>query len=180
MPEETEPTEELNPESESALDPRDEQIAMLSKQVEVLAAALKEAKDEQLRAMAESQNVQRRMRQQHEIDRKYGAVPVIQGLIPILDNFDRTLMAGMKGASQESLIEGVRVIERQFAKVLENHDLVRIEAKGQPFDPEVHEAIATLETNEHPDDLVIDELESGYKIHDRVIRPARVRVAKQP
>ena len=179
MPEELEPNPELNQETESSTDPRDEQIAMLSKQVEVLAAALKEAKDEQLRAMAESQNVQRRMRQQHEIDRKYGAVPVIQDLIPVLDNFERTIQAGTKGASPESLIEGIRAIERQIAKVLEGHDLVRIEAKGQQFDPEFHDAIATLETNEHPDDLVIDELEAGYRIHDRVIRPARVRVAKR-
>jgi molecular chaperone GrpE len=84
------------------------------------------------------------------------------------------------GVPLDKVIEGVRLVDRQFRTVLENNHVKRIESHGQPFDPDFHEAIATEETHELPENTVVGEVEPGYRIADKVIRPARVRVSKKP
>lgn len=145
-----------------------------------LSAELDHLKDQNLRAVAEAQNVQRRLRQQMELDRKYAAEPLARELIPALDNLARSLAAAEKGASLEALLNGVRTVERQLLKALESAGVQRVSSVGQPFDPEIHEALATVETQEVPADTVTDELEAGYVLHDRLLRPARVRVSVEP
>lgn len=166
---------ELIPDSDAVAE-----IAALIEERDRLATQLDEAKDQLLRTVAEMQNVQRRMRQQFDTDRKYGAEPLVRDLIPVLDNFDRTLQAAESGASAESILEGIRAVERQISKALRDHSIERIPAVGLPFDPERHDAVVTVESVDHEDETIIDELESGYTLHDRVIRPAKVRVAKRP
>lgn len=156
-----------------ALDVRDEIIAKLKDENDSL-------KDAMMRAMAEAQNIRRRTQEQMANDRKYATEGLVRELIPVLDNFGRTLAAVSSGASAEKIAEGVAQIEKQMLKALESANVVRIESVGQPFDPEKHEALVTVETDEYPDETVVDELEAGYMIHDRVVRPARVRVSKKP
>jgi molecular chaperone GrpE len=145
-----------------------------------LSAELDHLKDQNLRAVAEAQNVQRRLRQQMELDRKYAAEPLARELIPALDNLARSLAAAEKGASLEALLNGVRTVERQLLKALEGVGVQRVSSVGQMFDPEIHEALATVETADLPADTVTDELEAGYVLHDRLLRPARVRVSVEP
>lgn len=154
-------------------DPRDLEIQRLTDERDA-------AREQLLRAMAEAQNVQRRLRQQMEDDRKFASYGLVEELLPVLDNFERTLAAAEKAASLENLIEGVRAVERQLRRALERANVERIEATGRPYDPERHEALAVLESEDHPDETVIDEIEAGYTMHGRVVRPAKVRVAKRP
>ncbi len=154
-------------------DPRDGQIAALTAERDAL-------REQLLRVMAEAQNVQKRLRAQAEEDRKFAALPLVEQLVPVLDNLDRSLEAAEAGASLEKLLEGVRGVERQLRRALEAVSVVRVASVGHPFDPDVHEALAELPTLDHPEDTVTDEIEAGYTMHGRVVRPARVRVAKRP
>jgi len=155
------------------IDERDQMIAILKDEVT-------RTKDEMLRQLAEAQNIQRRLRQQMDQDRKYAIEGLVRELVPVLDNFDRSLAAAEQGASPESVIDGIRAMQKSLQRALEPVGLVRVAAIGQVFDPEMHEALATVETTEVAPDMVTDEIEPGYMIADRVIRPARVRVSKAP
>ncbi len=160
-------------EAPAEIDERDHMIVILKDEVA-------RTKDEMLRQLAEAQNIQRRLRQQMEQDRKYAIEGLVRELVPVLDNFDRSLAAADQGASPESVIDGIRAMQKSLHRALEPVGLVRVAAVGQVFDPEMHEALATVETTEIAPDMVTDEIEPGYMIADRVIRPARVRVSKAP
>jgi molecular chaperone GrpE len=82
------------------------------------------------------------------------------------------------GASQANLIEGIKAVERQFRSILEARGVKRIEAVGQPFDPELHEAIAVVSSGDAESQVVLEEIEPGYVIHDRVLRASKVRVSQ--
>lgn len=102
---------------------------------------------------------------------------LVKELIPVLDNFERSIAAARRGSSTEAIIDGVTAVEKSLRRALEQYGLKRIESVGNPFDPEIHEAIATVETADYPADTVTDELEAGYVLAERVVRPARVRVS---
>ncbi len=136
--------------------------------------------DSLIRTLAESQNIQRRLRSQMEQDRKYAIESLIKDLIPVLDNFGRSIAAAERGASPEAVLDGVVAIEKSLRRALEQYGLVQIEAVGKPFDPEVHEAVATVETEDIASETVTDELEIGYRLHERVVRPSKVRVSTKP
>lgn len=133
-----------------------------------------------LRAVAEAQNIQRRAKLDKEDAIKFALDRFVKDLIPILDNFERTLDAAEKGASVEALTNGVRAIDKQLHKALQKAHVQKIEAVGQKFDPSIHEAIDVVETDDQPDDTVITQVSTGYMLHERVIRPAQVRVTKRP
>lgn len=155
------------------VDPRDILIAGLKEE-------LKRTSDDLLRQLAEAQNIQRRLRQQMEQERKYAVEGLVRNLVPVLDNFDRSISAAEQGASPEAVIDGIRAMHKSLQRALEPVGLIRIEAVGQPFDPERHEALATIETCDVLPDVVTDEIEPGYILADRVVRPARVRVSRAP
>lgn len=144
---------------------------------------LKSEKDELhsqlLRALADLQNYRKRAIAEKEEIRKYATEHLVKEIIPVLDNFERTLAAIDAGASMESLVEGIKMVERQLRGVLSNVQLSKIAASGTIFDPTHHEAIAAEYTEEHPEDTVIHVLEPGYTMAGRVIRPAKVKVAKK-
>ena len=151
------------------VDPKDEIIEKL-----------KADNDHLMRAVAEMQNIQKRMRTQAENDRKYAVENLALSLLPVLDSFEHTFAACMNGASSEAIADGVKVTDKQLRKVLEGVGVSRIVSLGAPFDPNHHEALATVDNEELDDETVVDEIEPGYLMHDRVIRPAKVRVSKKP
>lgn len=166
--------QEQMPES-SALD-----IEQLQARIAELEQAYEEQKNLYLRTLADFQNYRRR--QQEEMERQRGLLleTVMTDLLPILDNFERALEAAEAARELETLIEGVRMTERQIKAVLARYDIHPIVAIGQPFDPNLHEAIQRVETSEYEDGIVIDEVERGYRMGERVLRPSRVIVAKHP
>ena len=117
---------------------------------------------------------------EREDARKYGIQDLAETLLPVLDNFERTVKALSNGADVEAIMQGVGMIEKQLRTALEGAKVQRISAVGAVFDPELHEALGTVVTDEFEPNVVVEELEPGYRLHDRVIRPARVRVAQGP
>lgn len=158
-------------EEESGYSSTDQQINDLEIEIENL-------KQQLLRAYADLQNFRRQSAQRIEEVRLYANEDFMRVLLPTLDNFERTLAALKNGATLESLEEGVTMVYKNLVSNLTQFELTRIPAVGQHFDPLVHEAITTWESPEFENDTITDELEAGYKLKDRVIRPARVRVVR--
>jgi molecular chaperone GrpE len=134
--------------------------------------------DRLARMQAEFDNVRKRnLREQHDF-RDYALTEALKQLLPILDSLDRATK--VEGVSTDELRSGVELIDRQFHDVLTKLGVEPITAQGQPFDPSLHQAIQMVETREVPDNHVIDELQRGYRLRDRVLRAAMVRVAQNP
>jgi molecular chaperone GrpE len=156
----------------------DENGEVASGDAQRLETELADMKDRYLRAMAEMDNVRRRARMEAETERKFANERLISEILPVLDDFTRALEAAEQTRDFDALREGVDLTRRKLTDVLERSGLERIEAVGQPFDPNLHEAILQVEARDGEEPhQVVEELRPGYKLHDRVIRPSMVKVA---
>jgi molecular chaperone GrpE len=133
--------------------------------------------DRLARAQAEFENARRRASKEQQDFRDYAAADSIKPLLPVLDSFERALQVKSEPADFRS---GVELIYKQLQDALAKVGVKAIPAKGEQFDPHVHEAIEMVETTDAADHEVIEELQRGYKIKDRLLRPAMVKVAKNP
>jgi molecular chaperone GrpE len=144
--------------------------------------ALKETADEHyqryLRTQADFDNFRRRARQEKEEFAKYASQKLIEGLLPIVDNFERAMSASREQKDFDSLAKGIEMIQRQLNQLLESEGLLPIEAMGQPFNPELHQAIMQVEAEASESGIVVEELQKGYMLKDKVIRPAMVKVTQ--
>jgi molecular chaperone GrpE len=131
------------------------------------------------RSAADFSNYKRRTDDERATTAQFANALLIGKLLSVLDDFDRAL-ENVPADAHESWVEGVRLVDRKLRAVLESEGVTEIEALGQPFDPNVAEAVVHEDTTEYPDHQVIGELQRGYRLHDRVIRPALVRVANNP
>lgn len=150
---------------------------------ELLAKAEKadEHWDKLLRQTADFENYKKRIAREKQEATKYANESLLQKLIPIVDNFEAALAATpAQGGSAESLITGVNMIYTQFKSTLADAGLEEIDAVNKPFDPNFHEAVSQQETADAPEGQVVQQLRKGYKLRDRLIRPATVVVAKKP
>ena len=146
---------------------------------EELAAQLDEASSRHLRLAADFENYRKRARQEQVDTMRYAAATVAERLLPVLDDAERALGHAPEGVD-EGWLKGVRLTFQKLDEVLRSVGVERIEAVGAPFDPKQHEAVGSEETAEHPEDTVVAELRAGYRMHDRVLRPALVKVARPP
>ena len=151
--------------------------------------ALAELNESYLRSQAELQNVLKRHSRDLSDRARYAAEGLARDLLEVIDNLDRALQhavqsgdAGDAGASPElsSITEGVTLVRQGLLTALERHGISRLEAHGEPFDPSEHDAVAMIESAEHEPNTVVDEHRPGYRIHDRLLRPAMVAVSKAP
>ncbi len=131
------------------------------------------------RSAADFANFKRRTDEERATVGQFSNAILIGKLLAVLDDFDRAL-ENVPPDAHEGWIEGVKLVERKLRTVLESEGVEAIEAVGQPFDPNLHEAVVHEPTADHPDNQVIGELQRGYRLHDRVIRPSLVRVANNP
>lgn len=145
-----------------------------------LGAALSEAEARVLRAQAELENFRKRMRRERDEDRKYAALSLIRDLLPVIDNLERAIEAADGGEKSGGLAEGVKIVVSQLKTMLQQHQCFEIEALGQAFDPMSHEAIAQFPSAEHEAGLVMEVSQTGYRLHDRIVRPAQVVVSQGP
>jgi molecular chaperone GrpE len=165
--------------SEHAADPT-ASISLLD-QLEAARAERDANYDLYLRAQAELQNYRRRAQKEAEEARQYQALPVARDLLPALDNLHRALAAAEASGSVKDLVNGVRLVAKQIEAALGRHDVVPIESPaGKPFDPNLHQAIQQIPTDEHPPMTVVQEVERGFTLKDRVVRPATVIVSAPP
>ena len=131
------------------------------------------------RSAADFSNYKRRTDEERSQLGQFSNAILIGKLLAVLDDFDRALES-VPPEAHDAWIEGVKLVERKLRGVLESEGVSPIEAVGQAFDPNLHEAVAHEETSAHPDNQVIGEVQRGYRLHDRVIRPSLVRVANNP
>ena len=132
-----------------------------------------------VRRQADFENYRKRVEKERHHDRHKATESVIEHLLPVLDAFDRALSSSSDPAYSD-YHKGFELIRRQLWETLAKQGLVRIDAMGQEFNPHYHHAIERVETTEHADGIVIGEMQPGYMFHDRVLRPAMVRVASTP
>lgn len=145
-----------------------------------LAAAREEARaanDRWVRERADLENLKKRTQRERADAVRYGNEALVKDLLPVVDNLERALQAASTGPST-ALVEGVGLIVKSLHDVLERHGVTRVAAQGEAFDPTHHEAVAHVESAEHPPNAVIEEHQPGYRLHDRLLRPALVSVAK--
>jgi molecular chaperone GrpE len=130
-----------------------------------------------LLAVADFDNYRRRMQKELEQERRYAALPLARDLLPALDNLQRALEAARISQDAAKLIEGVQMVARQFDEILAKNSVVPINAVDQAFDPNLHQALQQVPTNDKPPMTVLTECERGFTLHDRVVRPSTVIVS---
>jgi len=172
-----------DPEDAAADESPDEGVALSPEaRLAAVEAELADSKDRLLRALAETENVRRRLQRERDDAQKYAVGGFARDLLSVVDNLRRALDAmpevEVKDARTRSLLDGVAATERELLGVFERHGLKRIDPKGERFDHNFHQAIFEAERPEVPAGTVVEVLQPGYLLHDRLLRPAMVGVAK--
>jgi len=170
LPPAEETTEEQAPRSSG------EDAAALREQLEKLQGERNELLERLARLQAEFENARKRAAREQQEYKDFALADALKNLLPIVDSFDRALQT--KVQKPEDFRAGVELIRKQFHDALEKLGLRPIPAKGEPFDPRLHEAIEMVDTDAVKDHHIVDELQRGYKLKDRLLRPAMVRVAR--
>lgn len=160
-------------------------VARLETQVEILEAEKSALKDQMLRAVAEAENTRRRVERERGDAVKYAPIPLLRDIVKAADNLARALaalpeQAGEANEQLKSFREGVALTERELLSALKRHNVERLDPAGEPFDPNLHEAMMEMPDAEKAPGTVVQVLEVGWKLHDRLVRPARVAVARAP
>ncbi|HEX4001638.1 MAG TPA: nucleotide exchange factor GrpE [Candidatus Acidoferrales bacterium] len=150
-----------------------------SPDVQKLLNEKQELMDMLVRRQADFENYRKRVEKERQQERHRGAESLVEHILPVLDAFDRALAGSGDGANAEYR-KGFELIRKQLWDALAKQGLKRVESVGKEFNPHFHHAIETVETSEQADGVVIDELQPGYLFHERVLRPAMVRVASAP
>ena len=150
----------------------------LRAKIEQLEADAKEASNRYLRLAADFDNYKKRVRQEQSETVQRANAELIERLLPVVDNFHRVIESAPEEVD-EAWLKGIKLTLQQLDELLTAQGVSPIEAIGQPFDPTLHEAIGHEESDELPEDTVVSEVRKGYRLHDRVVRPALVRVARR-
>ena len=161
------------------------EIVREAAQIATLYEEIADLKDRYMRSVAETENVRKRAEREKADAAQFAFARFARDLLNIVDNFSRAfdalkpdVRAALPPAAMP-VIEGIEATQRELIAILERHGIKRIEAKGQRFNPNLHQAIAEVPSNEQPPGHVIDVVQSGYTIGDRLLRPAMVAVAAQ-
>ncbi len=151
------------------------EVIELSARAESLEIELKEVKDKFMRTLADMENMRRR----HERERgdllKYASEKLLNDLLPVLDSFEKAVLSSATSESHP-VVEGVKMVHKQFLQILDNHGLKQVNAVGQAFDPNIHQAIQRIESEEAAHEVVKDEYQKGYTLNGRLVRPSMVSV----
>src|SRR6056297_12560 len=156
-------------------------IEQLKSELEQVRQESADEHDRLLRLSAEFENYKKRMDRQADEFKKYANESLLKELLTVVDNLERAISSTDqdRGANNEAcVIEGVEMTLNEILKVLKRFNVTPVKAKGKPFDPVYHEAMMQEETDEYPENTVINEFQKGYMLHDRLLRPAMVVVSK--
>lgn len=169
-----------NPHSEAPATPEAE-IAALKAQLAEAEARAAAARDAQLRAAADAENTRRRIERDADASRKYAAEKLLGELLAVVDSLELGLKAAEAPEAQvKALAEGMQLTYRQLMALLEKQGVRQVDPKGEPFNPDLHAAMTMAETTAVAANHVVDVMQKGYRLHERLLRPAMVVVAKAP
>ncbi len=133
-----------------------------------------------LQAQAEAENFRKRMRRDFEDQLRFAALPLVEDILLVRDNLLRALEATESSADSAGLKEGVAMVAKQLDDTFAKHSVQEIPTEGEPFDPNLHEAISQMPSEDHASGAIMHVAQSGFKMHDRVIRPTQVVVSSGP
>lgn len=174
-------TENIDPNATApAADPVAE-IAALKAQLAEAGQQVAALRDQSLRAAAETDNVRKRAEREIATSLKYGADRVLGDLLAVVDSLELGLKAaGAPEANAKSIGEGLGLTQKQLLSFLEKHGVKVVDPAGQPFNPELHEAVSAIESADVAPNHVVAVMQKGYRLHERLLRPAMVMVARAP
>jgi molecular chaperone GrpE len=176
------PQDKISPKEQSILETDEEDIQDLIKTkvlFEENQQLLAEYEDLLKRKQAEFENYRKRAQKEAQEFKKYANVEIILDILNTIDDFERAIESTKSSRDFDALLEGIQLVEKQLKGVLENkYGVKMIEAVGKEFDPMVHEAMMMEESEQYDADTVVEDFQKGYVMHDRIIRPSKVKVAK--
>ncbi|MCK4575915.1 nucleotide exchange factor GrpE [candidate division WOR-3 bacterium] len=158
---------------------KESEIEKLREELNTAHEDAKEYTNKYLRALADLDNQRKRTIKEKEEIQKYASERLILSILPVVDNFERAIDASKNTEDVEKILDGIKLILRQLKDILEKEGLKSFECVGEKFDPYMHEAFLAIESKEHEPSTVLEEIEKGYVLRDKVIRPAKVTVSKQ-
>lgn len=167
-PEEVEVKEAL-PEQDDVLD--------LKQELDRAREEARQYNEHYLRVLADMENMRKRTSRERDEYVKYATAPLIKKLLPVIDDLERALTMSAQHQDYPSLYKGVEMIVKSLHEIIKTEGVQTIEAAGKPFDPEFHEPLILEESSEHPSNTVLEELQRGYTLHGRVLRPSLVKVS---
>ena len=175
--------EPVQPDAEEAAALEAGEAVAAEERIAALEAEVSELKDQLLRTLAEMENVRRRAQRDKSDAAKYAAAPLLRDLLAVADNLSRAVTSVPDGAEAgderlAALLDGVKLTEKELGAVFERHHIVKLEPIGEALDPHRHEAMFEVPDPQQPSGTVVQVIQPGYLLHDRLLRPARVGVAK--
>ena len=167
-----------NAETTTELDPSS--VPTLVERLNAAIAERDQYKEKWARALADLENFRKRVYREMDDERRFQSLPMLKSLLPVFDGLDRAIFAAAQSKKFDDLLNGVQMTVKQLETALAGHGAKSIVALGQQFDPNLHEAISQIPSAEQPPMTVLNDVERGYTLHDRVIRPSKVIVAIGP
>lgn len=154
----------------------EEPVSPEQQEIQQLETKLEEANNRLLRLQADYDNFRRRTKKEKEEAAKFKSQKLAESLLPAMDNFERALMIQPETEEATNLLQGMKMVHNQLAEALHSEQVQVMETVGQPFDPHKHEAVMQVENDEYDSNIIVEELQKGYILNDKVIRPAMVKV----
>lgn len=170
--------EESQVDDASTNESSEETLSTEPTELEQLQAQLDEKENDYLRLRADFDNYRRRVQKDTEAAAKYRSQSLVNDLLPVLDNFERALETSATSDETKTLLKGVDMVFRMFKQALETEGVQEINPEGETFDPNFHQAVMQEASDSHESGTVIQTLQKGYQLKDRIIRPAMVKVSE--
>ncbi len=145
-----------------------------------LQAKVDELQDRMIRMQADTENFRRRVQREQDDARKFESMRIVRDMLPGMDGLNRAISSAEQTGDMQTLLNGIKMVAQQFRDILKAHAAEPIDALGKPFDPNLHEALTQIPSADHEPMTVLQVVEMGYRLHDRVVRPARVIVSCAP
>ncbi|HEY0982239.1 nucleotide exchange factor GrpE [Schlesneria sp.] len=165
------------PELDPVQTPPESGAPTVAEQLQAALAERDQYKEKWTRTLADLENFRKRIYREMDDERKYQSLPLLKSLLPVFDGLDRAVFAASQSKNFDDLLNGLLMTIKQIDGALAGHGAKAIVAEGQPFDPNLHEAVSQVPSKEYPPMTVINDVERGYTLHDRVVRPSKVIVS---